>query len=139
MELTGRLQGCGSNIRKVCFLNCGPETTPTHPADAATNSWLWTGLNPGKIVLSSVLTLMREPVCLYGLGQTLERHETQKRRQLGKNRPVHPIRYPADNSDPWYFGQGHQYTIIDSPWEGTVLTAQEVQQIHTQWKRNNMN
>jgi class 3 adenylate cyclase len=70
---------------------------------------------------------------LNGLGQLLEHHESLKRKQLGKERPVEPIRYPADNSDPWYFGQGHQYTIIDSPWEGTVLTAEEVQQIHESW------
>lgn len=71
---------------------------------------------------------------LEGLGQLLERHETAKRAQLGKKRPIHPIRYPADNSDPWYFGQGHQYTIIDAPWEGTVLTAEEAQRIHEHWK-----
>jgi class 3 adenylate cyclase len=71
---------------------------------------------------------------LNGLGQLLEYHESRKRKALGKERPTHPIRYPADNSDPWYFGQGHQYTIIDSPWEGSVLTAEEVQKIHENWQ-----
>ncbi len=71
---------------------------------------------------------------LNGLGQLLESHESQKRKALGQERPVQPIRYPADNSDPWYFGQGHNYTIIDSPWEGTVLTAEDVQQIHEHWR-----
>ena len=70
---------------------------------------------------------------LQGLGQLLEAHEARKRKLLGKERPIHPIRYPADNSDPWYFGQGHQYTVIDAPGEGTVLSAAEVQQIHKDW------
>ena len=71
---------------------------------------------------------------LRGLGELLEQHETDKRRELGKERPIHPIRYPSDNSDPWYFGQGHAYTIIDSPHAGTVLTAEEVQKIHESWE-----
>jgi len=72
---------------------------------------------------------------LNGLGQLLEQHETRKRQELGKNRPIEPIRYPAENSDPWYFGQGHQYTILDAPYEGTVLTAAEVQRIHEEWQQ----
>ena len=69
-----------------------------------------------------------------GLGQLLERHETEKRERLGKQRPIHPIRYPADNSDPWYFGQGHNYALVDSPGQGTILTAAEVQKIHEEWQ-----
>ena len=71
---------------------------------------------------------------LKGLGEVLEKHETKKRKALGKERPVHPIRYPSDNSDPWYFGQGHGYTIIDSPATGTILTAEEVKKIHEDWE-----
>ncbi len=71
---------------------------------------------------------------LNGLGQLLELHESRKRKEQGQERPIQPIRYPSDNSDPWYFGQGHNYTIIDSPWEGTLLTAKEVQQIHEHWE-----
>lgn len=70
---------------------------------------------------------------LQGLGQLLEVHEARKRKLIGKERPIHPIRHPADNSDPWYFGQGHQYTVIDAPGEGTVLSAAEVQHIHQDW------
>ena len=71
-----------------------------------------------------------------GLGQLLERHETEKRERLGKQRPIQPIRYPADNSDPWYFGQGHNYALVDSPGQGTILTAEETQQIHEHWQNN---
>jgi class 3 adenylate cyclase len=72
-----------------------------------------------------------------GLGQLLEEYEARKRKELGKERPIHPIRYPANNSDPWYFGQGHNYAVIDSPGEGTVLTAEEVQKIHESWQNDN--
>lgn len=68
-----------------------------------------------------------------GLGQLLEQHETIRRKQLGKERPSNPIGYAADTPDPWYFGQGHNYTVIDSPDQGTVLTAEEVQKIHETW------
>ncbi|MCP4395722.1 MAG: adenylate/guanylate cyclase domain-containing protein [bacterium] len=71
---------------------------------------------------------------LQGLGELLEQHESRKRKELGKERPMYPIRYPSGNSDPWYFGQGHAYTIVDSPRTGTVLMAEEVQKIHESWK-----
>lgn len=70
---------------------------------------------------------------LKGLGEALEARESEKRQTLGKPRPVHPIRPPADNSDPWYFGQGHHYTIVDSPREGTILTADEVKAVLAGW------
>ena len=71
---------------------------------------------------------------LRGMGELLEYYESHKRQKIGKERPIHPIRYPSDNADPWYFGQGHAYTMIDSPHAGTVLTAAEVQKIHESWK-----
>ncbi len=70
---------------------------------------------------------------LNGLGHLLEEHEKRKRKELGKERPVYPIRHPSDNSDPWYFGQGHNYAVVDFPGQGTVLTEEEVQRIHEGW------
>ncbi len=70
---------------------------------------------------------------LQGLGELLEAVEEEKRRSLGLARPIEPRRYPTGNSDPWYFGWGHAYTIIDSPREGTVLTGEEVRAIHAGW------
>lgn len=70
---------------------------------------------------------------LRGLGQALERVEAEQRKRLGMERPIHPSRYPSDNSDPWYFGQGHAYTIVDSPRAGTVLDAEQVRGIHRNW------
>ncbi|MGE0083795.1 MAG: adenylate/guanylate cyclase domain-containing protein [Desulfococcaceae bacterium] len=70
---------------------------------------------------------------LKGLGEVLEKHESEKREKENKQRPTEPRRFPADNADPWYFGWGHAFTIVDSPREGTVLTAKEVREIHEGW------
>jgi hypothetical protein len=70
---------------------------------------------------------------LKGLGELLETAEEKKRTTLGLQRPPEPRRYPTNNSDPWYFGWGHAYTIIDSPREGTVLAGDEVREIHEGW------
>jgi class 3 adenylate cyclase len=72
-------------------------------------------------------------VSLKGLGELLEKEESARRNELGLQRPVQPIRRPSDNSDPWYFGWSHDYTIVDSPRNGTVLTGEEVQRIHKSW------
>lgn len=77
-----------------------------------------------------------DPESLYtlnGLGELLEKREKEKRIQLNLQRPIHPIRYPSDNSDPWYFGQGHNWTIIDSPNCGSILSKEEVIEIHKNW------
>jgi hypothetical protein len=71
---------------------------------------------------------------IFGLGQILEEQETLKRKRLGQERPSNAVGYAADAPDPWYFGQGHNYTVIDSPDQGTVLTAAEVRTIHMQWQ-----
>jgi class 3 adenylate cyclase len=70
---------------------------------------------------------------LKGLGEALERRETERRTELDRPRPLEPRRLPADNADPWYFGQGHDFTIVDAPRAGTVLTAEEVRAIHENW------
>jgi hypothetical protein len=66
-------------------------------------------------------------VWLKGLGAALDRAETAKRAMLGQER-TGPVRPGYDNSDPWYDGRSpiHNYTIIDAPRAGTVLTAAEV-------------
>ena len=40
-----------------------------------------------------------------------------------------PSRAGYANSDPWYDGRAHGDTIVDSPRSGTVLTAEEIEQI----------
>lgn len=121
-----------------------------HPKSIFFRIWAWSDPNaPGGNGYKFLSLNLSEPgknrfvigvdpasgTTLNGLGEFLEKHESDKRRQIGKERPVHPIRYPADNSDPWYFGQGHGYAVIDSPGEGTVLTAEEVRKIHEKWKQ----
>jgi len=70
---------------------------------------------------------------LRGLGAALEAAEKRKRERIGNPRPEEPRRFDTDNSDPWYFGWGHEYTIVDAPERGTVLTAKEVEKIHRGW------
>jgi hypothetical protein len=66
-------------------------------------------------------------VWLKGLGAALDQAETIKRRALGRER-TGPVRPGFDNADPWYDGRAalYNYTIVDAPRAGTVLTAAEV-------------
>ena len=62
------------------------------------------------------------------LGYELERAETEKRDKLGIDRGGKP-RFEEEycnNSDPWYDGRNHGFTIVDSPSQGTVLTYDDV-------------
>ena len=70
-------------------------------------------------------------VTLKGLGAALEQAETKKRRRLGKERPIEPRRPGYENSDPWYDGRSpiFNYTIVDTPRGGTVLTEKEIREI----------
>ena len=43
--------------------------------------------------------------------------------------PPKPSRVGYANSDPWYDGRAHGDTIVDSPRSGTLLTAEEIEQI----------
>ncbi len=40
-----------------------------------------------------------------------------------------PLRLGYDNSDPWYDGRGHNYTIVDAPRHGTVLSADAIERV----------
>jgi serine/threonine-protein kinase len=79
------------------------------------------------------------PVTLEGLGKWIEKAEHERRKQgnLGKDGREYelltggrlPDRPGYSNPDPWYDGRAHDYTIIDSPRCGTVLTADEIEQL----------
>lgn len=62
------------------------------------------------------------------LGYELEKAETAKRATINKERRGNPRfeKEYCNNADPWYDGRGHQYSIVDSPNEGTVLTYSEI-------------
>ena len=69
----------------------------------------------------------QSPYYLRGLGDLLEKAEIRKRKVLGKERQGEPR--PGYNSpDPWYDGRNplHNYTIVDTPRGGTVLTWEEI-------------
>jgi hypothetical protein len=80
---------------------------------------------------------------LEGLGAELERAEARRRVQLhGRDDRLRdpggerlPDRVGYDNPDPWYDGRGHEYTIVDSPRAGTVLTADEVEEVFVRFGR----
>lgn len=75
---------------------------------------------------------------LEGLGKLLDAAESERRvKVLGaddrKTDPATGARLVArpgyDNADPWYDGRGHDYTIVDAPRSGTLLTADEIEAI----------
>ncbi|MBV8608145.1 MAG: serine/threonine protein kinase, partial [Singulisphaera sp.] len=77
-------------------------------------------------------------VSLRGLGEQLDRAEGKRRRKIygEDDRVVDPAtgapraaRVGYGNSDPWYDGRAHGYTIVDAPRSGTLLTADEVEAI----------
>ena len=75
---------------------------------------------------------------LKGLGDLLEEVEKKKRKALGMERQGQP-RPGYTSSDPWYDGRDsfHNYTIIDTPRNGTLLTWDEIQKIVLQYGRLN--
>ncbi len=79
-----------------------------------------------------------EGIELRGLGETLELREVEKRIQKnGEDRRWYyhsdenrrEVRKGFNNPDPWYDGRGHDYTIIETPNDGTVLTADEIESL----------
>lgn len=77
-------------------------------------------------------------VHLKDLGRRLEEAEVRARMQRGEgdtrwNDPESGLRRQVrpgfDNPDPWYDGRGHDYKILQTPNDGTVLTADEVEAI----------
>jgi len=80
----------------------------------------------------------QSPYYLKGLGELLEKAETTKRKALGKERQGEP-RPGYGSPDPWYDGRNtlHNYTIVDTPRCGTVLTWEEIQQIIVRYGKTN--
>jgi hypothetical protein len=75
---------------------------------------------------------------LRGLGALLDQAEADRRRQLygvddratdPATGAVRPPRPGYANSDPWYDGRAHGFTIVDAPRGGTQLTADEIETI----------
>jgi hypothetical protein len=105
------------------------------PESALFKSWArGSGFTLTVIQLSESRIIISVPpdqgVNLKGLGERLEKKETEIReymgkRRLGQNRPG------FDSPDPWYDGRSplHQYTIIDSPRDGTVIEMEVIRSI----------
>jgi len=88
-------------------------------------------VNPQRAILS---VMPDSGVTLKGLGEALEQGETRKRQQIGKIR-TGKNRTGYDSPDPWYDGRSplHAYTIVDAPYEGSVLTSTEIRQVFEKW------
>lgn len=73
---------------------------------------------------------------LRGLSEMLDSAESTRRKEVhgvddrvqdpstGEARQPRP---GYQNADPWYDGRAHEYTIVDSPRSGTLLTADEIE------------
>jgi hypothetical protein len=100
----------------------------------------------GKGVPRAILSVdPRAEVMLEGLGKALEQAELEKRlKEHGRDARLFdaitgerlPDRPGYTNPDPWYDGRDHGYTIVDSPRDGTVLTADEIEATFLEFGRN---
>jgi hypothetical protein len=68
---------------------------------------------------------------LRGLGISLEVEEERRRGGIGgagnaSRLGVARFEFAPGIADPWYDGRGHQFTIVDSPREGTVLDEADI-------------
>jgi len=79
---------------------------------------------------------------LRGLAELLDRAESEHRRQVfgEDDRVINPVtgsRQPSrsgyDNADPWYDGRAHGFTIVDAPRSGTLLTADQIEAIFSEF------
>lgn len=69
---------------------------------------------------------------LEGLGAAIDQAETEARGGKDNDKRYEGDPRPGfNNSDPWYDGRGHQYTIIDTPRSGTKLTAEQIKDLVT--------
>lgn len=108
---------------------------------------------PGEVVKKNKLditkvTIAVDPdygVSLGGLGKAVELEEQKKEKQiitdkdtLKKRRNEDNHRWNDDwciNEDPWYDGRGHEYTIVDSPSVGSLLTIEEIKNISLRYSK----
>lgn len=83
-------------------------------------------------------------VCLDGFGAKLDQLESEERiKRCGVDDRVEDpvthkkleLRQGYTNSDPWYDGRAHAYTIIDAPRSGSVLTADQIENALVQFGR----
>lgn len=81
-------------------------------------------------------------VMLRGLGALLDQAEGDRRKLVYgvDDRVLDPVsgalkvpRPGYGNADPWYDGRAHEYTIVDAPRSGTLLTADEIEKVFLQY------
>ena len=99
------------------------------------HGWTWgASARPGRarfiISLDPTCKVKGGQLNLRGLAAALEWQEAQVRRGIDDARDERSgvSRYEEfpGNSDPWYDGRGHDYTIVDSPICGTCMSFEQV-------------
>jgi hypothetical protein len=92
-------------------------------------------LSPARCIIS---VKPDSGITLKTLGARIEEEEAASRRALyGQDdrvvdRETGQVKTPRagySNPDPWYDGRGHQYTILDSPRSGTVLSPERIEEL----------
>ncbi len=84
-------------------------------------------------------------LCLYGLGALLEAAELEKESALfgeelfSKRKPGKRQGYENEpwvtNQDPWYDGKQKDYTIVDAPSSGSLLTIEEIEKVAVDYSK----
>lgn len=93
-----------------------------NPSGSTSASRVIVALDPTQI---QHLPPERRP-SLRSFGAHLEMLEVRKRKQLGKPRGGYPRWPDVTNSDPWYDGRDKDYTIVDGPKSGSILSVTEI-------------
>ncbi|MCM1992788.1 hypothetical protein [Oceanirhabdus seepicola] len=91
-------------------------------------------INVNRVIIS---VNPRSDVSLKGLGEALEKGECFKEKEYFKSRVSlwrnrGKSRFPeewCDNDDPWYDGRNFDYTIVDSPRIGSLMSISEIKHI----------
>ncbi|MBU9712681.1 hypothetical protein [Evansella tamaricis] len=101
----------------------------------------------GQSVSISKVTISVNPISdavLTNMGKYLEYAEVEEEiKQFGKDnvsewRTREEFRYPEEwctNGDPWYDGRGHDFTIIESPRTGSLLSTERIKEITIQYTK----
>lgn len=92
------------------------------------------GIKTNKAIIS---VDPKRDVCLKGLGESLEIAEREaEKNYFGKNVNKWRSRIKSrfaeswcDNDDPWYDGRHFDYTIVDAPREGSLMSIKEIRHI----------
>lgn len=92
------------------------------------------GVSPTRVIIS---VDPNSPYSLAGLAEQLDAIECRKEKFLfseklelvraNSGKPVRFIEGWCNSDDPWYDGRSHNYTIVDTPRRGSILSQNEIE------------